>query len=78
MAKRLDNDATMEMSTSQLVPDQPRGDVSVWNQKVVSSDQFAPTPAPTGSGKRVALWIFVAFVVFAAVAIGTVVFLGGL
>lgn len=45
MAKRPDNDSTMELSTSQLVPDQPDHDASVWGQVVVDSDQFAPQPA---------------------------------
>lgn len=42
MVKRPDNDSTMELSTSQLVPDQPDHDASVWGQVVVSSDQFSP------------------------------------
>ena len=47
MAKRVDHDSTMEMSTSQLVPDSPRADASVWKQVVVGTDQFAPTPERT-------------------------------
>ena len=47
MAKRVDHDSTMEMSTSQLVPDAPREDASVWKQVVVGTEQFAPTAAPT-------------------------------
>ncbi|MFN0246037.1 MAG: hypothetical protein ACKV2T_03960 [Kofleriaceae bacterium] len=42
MAKRVDNDSTQELSTSQLVPDQPDHDASVWGQVVVSPDQFSP------------------------------------
>ncbi|HSK02408.1 MAG TPA: hypothetical protein VK932_14245, partial [Kofleriaceae bacterium] len=64
MGKRADNDATMEVSTSQLVPDAlPRAraprppmspnDVSVWKQVVVGSADFAPPPkARTGRGRR--------------------------
>jgi hypothetical protein len=63
MAKPADNDATMEVSTSQLVPDAPRprvmpppisqNDMSVWKQVVVSTDDFAPpAKAPTGRGRR--------------------------
>lgn len=48
MAKRVDNDSTMELSTSQLVPDKPDHDASVWGQVVVDADQFAPKPAAPG------------------------------
>jgi hypothetical protein len=52
MAKRVDNDSTMELSTSQLVPDQPDNDASVWGQVVVSPDQFSPqAPKPTKPAK---------------------------
>jgi hypothetical protein len=82
MAKRVDNDSTMELSTSQLVPDQPDNDASVWGQVVVSPEQFTPQ-APKASkpakladvvapavpaSNRAALWIFLAFIVVAAVA----------
>jgi hypothetical protein len=62
--KRADNDATMELSTSQLVPDAlprkraPRppispNDVSMWKHVVVGSDDFAPPPAARpGRGRR--------------------------
>ena len=71
MAKRVDNDSTMELSTSQLVPDKPDHDASVWGQVVVSSEQFTPTvpaPAAKARGSRAALWIFLGFLAMAAVA----------
>ena len=89
MAKRVDNDSTMELSTSQLVPDQPDHDASVWGQVVISPDQFAPQPpkakaavrppelAPTPSApahNRAALWIFLGFLAVAAIG-GTLVVL---
>ncbi len=52
MAKRVDNDSTQELSTSQLVPDQLDHDASVWGQVVVSPDEFAPRAAkPTKPAK---------------------------
>ncbi|MGE0401055.1 MAG: hypothetical protein AB7T06_30375 [Kofleriaceae bacterium] len=80
MAKRVDNDSTMELSTSQLVPDKPDHDASVWGQVVVSPDQFSPqapkpskaarlpdaAPAPAPSS-RAALWIFLGFILVAAI-----------
>jgi len=65
MGKRVDNDSTMEMSTSQLVPDRVDHDASVWGQAVVGTDQFAPAPVKRD---RRALWVAMAFVVFTAVA----------
>jgi len=67
MGKRVDNDSTMELSTSQLVPDSPRGDASVWKQVVVGTDQFTPAPAPS-SGRRWGL-ILVGLVLLAAAAV---------
>jgi hypothetical protein len=80
MAKRPDNDSTMELSTSQLVPDKPDHDASVWGQVVVSPEQFTPQ-APKASkpaqipespaaapGSKAALWIFLGFILVAAVA----------
>jgi hypothetical protein len=64
MGKRADHDSTMEVSTSQLVPDAlPRGrgprppmspnDVSVWKQVVDGAADFAPPPkARPGRGRR--------------------------
>lgn len=66
MGKRVDHDSTMEMSTSQLVPDVPRHDQSVWKQTVVGSDQFAPTPRASSGGRRILL--LVCFLVLAAAA----------
>lgn len=63
MGKRVDNDSTMEMSTSQLVPDRVDHDASVWGKSVVGTDQFAPAKRD-----RRALWIAIGFVVFTAVA----------
>ncbi len=85
MAKRVDNDSTMELSTSQLVPDKPDHDASVWGQVVVSPEQFAPKApkaskpaplpaAPARPSNRAALWIFLGFVAIAAIA-GTFVVL---
>ncbi len=88
MAKRVDNDSTMELSTSQLVPDKPDHDASVWGQVVVSPEQFTPKApkapktakpaslpdAPARTGSRAALWIFLGFVAVAAIA-GTFVVL---
>lgn len=54
MAKRPDNDSTMELSTSQLVPDQPDNDASVWGQVVVSPDQFAPQAPKASKPAKVA------------------------
>jgi hypothetical protein len=65
MGKRVDNDSTMEMSTSQLVPDRVDHDASVWGKAVVGTDQFAPAPVKRD---RRALWIAIAFVVFTALA----------
>jgi hypothetical protein len=65
MGKRVDNDSTMEMSTSQLVPDRVDHDASVWGQSVVGTEQFAPAPVKRD---RRALWIAIGFVVFTAVA----------
>lgn len=70
MGKRVDNDSTMEMSTSQLVPDKVDHDASVWGKAVVGSDQFAPAPVKRD---RTALWIAIAFVVFTALAAGALV-----
>lgn len=61
MAKRPDkNDATMEVSESQLVPGAPRvpprrpvnpnNDMSMWAGAVVGGDQFTPAPIPPKSG----------------------------
>lgn len=60
----------MELSTSQLVPDAPRGDASVWKQSVVGTDQFAPAPSP----RRDRTWVLIVigFVVFTAVAAAVV------
>ena len=65
MGKRVDNDSTMEMSTSQLVPDRVDHDASVWGKAVVGTDQFAPAPVKRD---RRARWLALGFVVFAAVA----------
>ncbi len=65
MGKRVDKDPTMEMSTSQLVPDRVDHNASVWAQSVVGSDQFAPAPAKRD---RRPLWIAIGFAVFTAVA----------
>ncbi len=65
MGKRVDNDSTMEMSTSQLVPDRVDHDASVWGKAVVGTDQF--TRAPVKRDRR-PLWIALGFVVFTAVA----------
>jgi len=65
MGKRVDNDSTMEMSTSQLVPDRVDHDASVWGKAVVGTEQFAPAPVKRD---RRALWIAVGFVVFTAAA----------
>jgi hypothetical protein len=89
MAKRPDNDSTMELSTSQLVPDQPDNDASVWGQVVVSPDQFSPqapkptkatkvspveAPAPVVEAKsNAAIWIFLAFVFLTAIAAAVIV-----
>jgi len=64
MGKRADHDATMELSTSQLVPDKPavNHDASVWGGKTVGSEQFAPAPAPRGN--RAAIVIAVLFLLF--------------
>lgn len=76
MAKRVDNDSTMELSTSQLVPDKPDNDASVWGQIVVSPEQFTPKlpPAPAATKSHAALWIFLGFLAVAAVA-GTLIVL---
>ena len=69
MAKRPDkHDATMEVSSSQLVPSKPKrppprppvgaqNDMSMWAGAVVGGDQFTPAPVPpkaSGGGGR---WI---------------------
>jgi hypothetical protein len=86
MAKRVDNDSTMELSTSQLVPDKPDHDASVWGQVVVEPEQFAPkapkpgkpasplVAAPVAPPNRAALWIFLGFIIVTAIA-GTLIFL---
>lgn len=67
MAKRdPKRDPTMELSSSQLVPDQiarrppapkpiPKHDASVWKQVVVGTEDFAPPRRSTGSGRRWAI-----------------------
>lgn len=70
MGKRVDNDSTMEMSTSQLVPDRVDHDASVWGKAVVGSDQFAPVPVKRD---RTALWIAIGFVLFTAIAAAAVI-----
>lgn len=66
MGKRADHDATMELSTSQLVPDKPAvdHDASVWGGKTVGSEQFAPAPKPRGN--KTALVIAILVVLFIA------------
>jgi len=74
MGKRVDNDSTMEMSTSQLVPDVPKHDQSVWAQTVVGTDQFAPTK-PRPSSSRTALWVVIAILLLATAAGAVAIFL---
>jgi hypothetical protein len=75
MAKRLDNDATMEVSTSQLVVDPPalkpnapklpppsKNDASMWAYRVVGTDDFAPAPAAPARTRR---WLIVLLVLAA-------------
>jgi hypothetical protein len=69
MGKRLDRDPTIEVSTSQLVPDRVPGDASVWAQSVVGTDQFAPAAVKRD---RRPLWIVIGFVVFTAIAAGLI------
>ena len=66
MGKRADHDSTMELSTSQLVPDKPavNHDASVWGGKTVGSEQFAPAPQPRGN--KNALVIAILFLLFIA------------
>jgi len=64
MAKRVDQDATQELSASQLVPpakppvygNVPKNDASMWMQTPVSADDFIGVPAKKpnapGSGGR--------------------------
>lgn len=70
MGKRVDNDSTMEMSTSQLVPDRVDHDASMWGKTVVGSDQFVPAPVKRD---RTALWIAIGFVLFTAIAAAAVI-----
>ena len=56
MGKRIEKDPTMELSTSQLVPEPARGDASVWKQAVVGTDQFAPE----ATASPVRRWILIA------------------
>lgn len=72
MVKRVhQNDSTMDISASQLVPDPPRrpapppnlgNDASVWKQVVVGTDDFAP-PAPAKRSRRTPLLIAVALAI---------------
>ena len=66
MGKRADHDSTMELSTSQLVPDKPavNHDASVWLGKTVGSEQFTPAAKPKGN--KTALVIAVLFLLFIA------------
>src|SRR4051794_31867273 len=72
MAKRVDNDSTMEVSSSQLEPGRPKppkgadkNDVSMWIGNVVGADAFAARPtAPKGS--RVGLVVVLLLVIVAA------------
>lgn len=57
MGKRIDKDPTMELSTSQLVAEPPPGDVSVWKQVVVDTEQFAPRGAPRGRRRWILLLV---------------------
>lgn len=70
MGKRVDNDSTMEMSTSQLVPERVDHDASVWGQKIVGTEQFAPAPVKRD---RKAMWVALVFIVFTAVAAAVVI-----
>ncbi|MEO8705171.1 MAG: hypothetical protein ABI867_34315 [Kofleriaceae bacterium] len=73
-AKVIDkNDSTMEVSTSQLVPDAgiPKNDRSVWKQVVVSSDDFAAPAKPAKPANPRRWWIF-AVIGLVAVAGGIV------
>jgi hypothetical protein len=74
MGKRADHDATMELSTSQLVPDKPavNHDASVWAGKTVGSEQFAPAPKPRGN--KNALVILILFLLFTAGAAAGIYF----
>jgi hypothetical protein len=72
MGKRADHDSTMELSTSQLVPDRPAAnhDASVWGGKTVGSEQFAPAPRPRGSSPaRLIVLLFLLFTAGAAAGI---------
>ena len=76
MGKRADHDATMELSTSQLVPDKPKvnHDASVWGGKTVGSEQFAPAPRPAKS--RPVLVIAILFGLFVAGAAAGIYYFG--
>ncbi|HEY5934500.1 MAG TPA: hypothetical protein VIU61_07695 [Kofleriaceae bacterium] len=81
MAKRPDkNDATMEVSASQLVPGKPKrppprppvgpqNDMSMWAGAVVGGDQFTPAPIPPKASGGSGRWIL-AIVVLLALAGG--------
>lgn len=72
MGKRADHDATMELSTSQLVPDKAKvdHDASVWGGKTVGSEQFVPAAKPRSNKNALVIAIlFLLFIVGAAAGI---------
>src|SRR4051812_38317609 len=74
MAKRVDNDSTMEVSSSQLEPGRPRppkgadkNDVSMWIGNVVGADAFTARPTAPKQGRG---WLVVVLLVLLVAAGG--------
>ncbi len=78
MRKRVDHDATQEVSSSQLVPDAkppaftgPKNDASMWLQAPVSADDFVGMPkkkAGSRGGRGLVIGVFAVLLVGVSVA----------
>ncbi|HEY5948923.1 MAG TPA: hypothetical protein VIV40_25705 [Kofleriaceae bacterium] len=77
MRKRVDHDATQEVSSSQVVPDKkppvypnmPKNDASMWMQTPVSADDFISGPRKKPNAPRSGRGVIVALVVVALLAV---------
>jgi hypothetical protein len=78
MPKRVDNDATQDVSASQLVPDAkpppvygnvPKNDASMWMQQRVSADDFVSAPRKKPIAPSSGRGFVVALIVMALVAV---------
>lgn len=70
MRKRVDHDATQEVSSSQLVPDAkppaftgPKNDASMWMQAPVSADDFVGLPKKKAGSRGLVIGMFAVLLV---------------